>query len=314
MDAPTDLRQLVASATRAPSSHNTQPWVFRTTGTTIELYADQDRRLPVNDPHDRELRISCGAALETLAVAAAAAGWHPAVAVLPDGEGPLLARVSLQPAGPVAADLSPAVGLRATIRGPFGDDPVDRAVVDRARRAAGAAGVWVAPLDQDERRELARLVEEGDRLQFGDRAWREELAAWMRPRRRRDGLGVPLLGAPLTRFVVRNLDLGARVGRQDRHLTETAPVLLVLSTDRDDPEAWVEAGRALQRLLLTAAAVGVQAGYLNQPCQVEQLRPRLSELVAQPFPQVVLRMGHPARRRPPSPRRPLDEVLRPGPA
>ena len=45
--------------------------------TLVDLLADRTRALPVNDPEDRELTISCGCALFNLRVAAAAAGHLP---------------------------------------------------------------------------------------------------------------------------------------------------------------------------------------------------------------------------------------------
>jgi len=65
---------LIQKAVRAPSSHNTQPWIFHVAESAINLYADRTRALPVNDPDDRELTISCGCALMNLRVAAAAEG------------------------------------------------------------------------------------------------------------------------------------------------------------------------------------------------------------------------------------------------
>jgi hypothetical protein len=65
------LQALVQAATLAPSSHNTHPWLFWLEGTVIGLLADRTRALPVNDPEDRGLTISCGCALFNLRVAAA---------------------------------------------------------------------------------------------------------------------------------------------------------------------------------------------------------------------------------------------------
>ena len=61
-----ELRPLVAQAVLAPSSHNTQPWLWLLLEGSVTLFADRTRALPVNDPDDRELTMSCGAALLNL--------------------------------------------------------------------------------------------------------------------------------------------------------------------------------------------------------------------------------------------------------
>src|SRR5918911_1973883 len=73
---------LLRYAVLAPSGHNTQPWLFKIAGSnnTIEIYADRSRALPVVDPDDRELVISCGAALGTMRVALRRCGRVPGVA------------------------------------------------------------------------------------------------------------------------------------------------------------------------------------------------------------------------------------------
>lgn len=69
------IQKILKGAILAPSSHNTQPWLFEVGHSCIRLYADRTRALPVNDPDDRELVISCGCALMNLRVAAAREGW-----------------------------------------------------------------------------------------------------------------------------------------------------------------------------------------------------------------------------------------------
>jgi hypothetical protein len=51
----------------------------------IELHADLDRSLPATDPEQRELRISCGAALLNLRLALQSHSIRPLVTLLPDG-------------------------------------------------------------------------------------------------------------------------------------------------------------------------------------------------------------------------------------
>lgn len=302
---------LIADAVRAPSSHNTQPWLFRAVPGQVDLYADRTRALPVNDPYDRELVMSCGAALANLCAAAVHHHFTPTVTPFPSDDDPdLLASVQLAPA-PAYSDSRTAYGirLRGTWRADFTSRPVAQPLVDDLVRAAKAEGAWLTVVTPEQRPELVELVATGDRLQFESPGWRRELAAWMHPRRSGDGLRVPPVAGAVSRFVVSHVDVGDRTARQDAELTSRAPLLAVLGTPGDDEPAWLAAGRALGTVLLTAAVVGVQAGYSNQPCQAPQLRPRLARLVGRAHPQVVLRLGYPPEQPEPTPRRPVEDVL-----
>src|SRR3989338_5602514 len=64
------VEALLAFAVRAPSTHNSQPWLFRVTGNICELYADRSRKLPEGDKDSRCLYISLGGCLENLESAA----------------------------------------------------------------------------------------------------------------------------------------------------------------------------------------------------------------------------------------------------
>ncbi len=65
----------------------------------------------------------------------------------------------------------------------------------------------------------------------------------------------------------------------------------MLSTPRDTPLAWVRAGEALQRVLLTAALYEVSASYLNQPIEVPPLRRDLATFIPDGHPHVLFRVG-----------------------
>ena len=69
MSQPADLAEAVERALRAPSVHNTQPWLWRINPRVIELHADWTRHLAATDPDRRDVLLSCGAALHHLQVA-----------------------------------------------------------------------------------------------------------------------------------------------------------------------------------------------------------------------------------------------------
>ena len=86
-------KYLIATAARAPSVHNTQPWRFKVTESAIELYCDSRRQL-LADRDGREMLIRCGAALYGLRLAVRSLGYEPEVDLFPEpGQRRLLARV-----------------------------------------------------------------------------------------------------------------------------------------------------------------------------------------------------------------------------
>ena len=75
--------------------------------------------------------------------------------------------------------------------------------------------------------------------------------------------------------------------------------------------AWLCAGQALARLLLRARAGEVWASYLDQPLEVPELRPKVTEAIGRTgHAQIILRLGY-GPNVSPTPRRTVDEVLIP---
>jgi nitroreductase len=97
------LRDAVQLACRAPSLHNSQPWQWVADGAGLQLYLDQGRILPSADKSGREAHIGCGAILDHLCIAMAAAGWTANVDRFPDPNNlSHLASLDFSPMGLVA--------------------------------------------------------------------------------------------------------------------------------------------------------------------------------------------------------------------
>lgn len=316
------LAWLVRWAVLAPSSHNTQPWVFRIEDGTLDLYADRTRALPVVDPDNREMTISCGAALFHLWLALRHFGYAGDIELQPEiGNVDLLARVRLGEMRSPRAEgelLFAQVQRRHTHRGPFDPRPLPPRLIADLQIAAAEEGAWLHILAGDEVRDAAAdLISEGDRIQWSNPAFRRELAAWTHPNHSHSRDGIPGYALGMTDaaslagpMVVRTFDLGEGRAARDRELAVGSPVLAVLGTAEDDTLAWLEAGESLAHVLLRARRDGVWASFLNQPVEIPGLRIKLRQMIGRTgHPQMLLRLGTSDAPPRPTPRRGAADVV-----
>jgi nitroreductase len=317
---PEKWKFLLGYAVLAPSSHNSQPWLFHVRQNTLELYADRRRACPVVDPHDRELIMSCGCALFHLRCALRHFGYLGPVEIFPEPDPDLVARVSLGTQEETDVEesiLFYALPKRRTNRQPFSDDPVPSSLLVTLARAAEAEGARLRFLENQETRyAIADLVAEGDRIQWANKAFRLELSRWVHSNRSPSRDGVPGYAAGIDDLlsyagplVVRTFDMGEGQAARNHEVATGSPVLTVLATDGDQPRDWVAGGQALARVLLRARVEDVWVSFLNQPVEVPELRTRLKAVAGHTgFPQAILRLGFGENVKP-TPRREVEEVL-----
>ncbi len=320
------LAFLVRYAILAPSSHNTQPWMFRIVDGGVDIFADTQRMLYVIDAKGRQLIMSCGAALFNLRTAIRRFGYRDHVDILldpellevrPQGDRPiLLARVT--PGDKIAPDdmvrnLFDAIPHRHTNRKPFQLRPVSHQIATDLAAAAAEEGAWLVRLDPQAKRAAAALIAAADKVQYHDRDFRRELSDWLSPPRSQRADGIPsdvkgdsaLMYEPM---VVRTFDLGKRVAASEKDLAEGSPMLAVLGTADDSVRSWISTGQALQHLLLCARTHGLSASFLNQVVEVPEYREKLRVPDKDGVPQLILRFGYGPEAEP-TPRRALEEVL-----
>lgn len=298
------LMRAIEAAELAPSSHNSQPWRFKLLRDGVDLFAEKLRALPVVDPEDRELTISCGAALFNLRLALRQAGFATVVSLLPSvGGRDHLARVRCE--GRVEATgyeeaLFAAIRKRHTHRAAFAKKSVEAKVVGQLVEAVESEGVELHVLDAWQQSSVAACIAEGDRVQGASAELRRELAGWVHAKDEEVGvgmsaaqLGVHGLGARLMPGFLRDLNWGRVQGKRDFQLAMNAPVLAVLASKGDSARDWLETGCALQRMLLEATPMGLAASFLNQPIEVPALREQVRELLGMAgYPQMIVRLGY----------------------
>lgn len=312
---PDQVTRVVERATLAPSIHNSQPWLFRSSGSTLQVWADRRRHLRGIDPSGRQLTVSVGAAVEFAWLALRAEGFEVGCDLCPDLSATDL-MATLTVTRPLAVDtltrsLVHAMPRRATYRGAFDPRPLPAAVVVRLREAAHEVGCGSSVVTEAQKAELIGLLERAEMSELMRADYRRELERWRTHEvDATEGVpdsAVPHEGRRSSRLPLRRFDLD-QVQPTDPSSVDD-PVVLALTTSADEVSDWLTAGRGMARVLLHATLAGVQASPVTQSLDTPLERHRTGRALGLlGYPQMLLRLGYgpPA---PASPRRPVRETL-----
>jgi len=314
------LRAAVQLACRAPSLHNSQPWQWVAEGVGLHLYVDRNRILPSTDKSGREAHIGCGAMLDHLCVAMAAAGWTANVDRFPDSNNPdHLASLDFSPMGRVTDQhrhRANAIQHRRTDRLPF-DTPRNWASFEPLlRNAVDAKAVHLDVIAEERRSELAMASRLTESLRLYDSSYHTELNWWTGHFENSDGIPRSSLVSAAEHDQV---DVGRAfpVSPHDERpagFGQDQSTVLVLSTDEDTRDDALRCGEALSAVLLECTLAGMATCTLSHLTELQSSRHLIGTLTGRTtMPQLLIRVGEarvggevPAV----TPRRPLPDVLR----
>jgi tRNA A37 threonylcarbamoyladenosine dehydratase len=278
------VRNLVSQAILAPSGGNTQPWIWCARDSAVDLFLDRQRTAGLIDIDAGGSIVALGCAAENFILAAHAADREVRVEVFPDGERPdHAARFSLLTAHASAAephwrdDLSRQIGVRCTNRTigprrPFAD--ADREALGDAVRSIRGADVQWATSDTALAR-LGEVVGAVDRLRILHPQTHREMYREIRWTREEvestaDGIDVATLGLSPSDLAglricrrwsamefVKAWTSGDNLEKMSRkHVAASSAIGLITMPAADGP-AYFNAGRAVERMWLTATERGV---------------------------------------------------------
>ena len=337
---------LVRAAILAASPHNTQPWLFKITNSSIELYLDTQRNTGALDPYLREEHIGMGCALENLALAAAVHGYQAAATPVPGKLGPipseptpkLVVRVDLTPGKGEESELYDAIPRRHTNRSPYlPQKPIPHAFLDALSRLAdGEVDVRIFLFTREaERKKIVEISAAANTEIYADPEVDRGSDRWIRVnwsevQRLRDGLSIDVLGLPPTAIAIAKMmplsTLRWFASRTPKNtysdLMLSAPLIGIIAVhNRYDQEHCLRAGRLWQRAHLLATARGLAGRPCNEAVEMidhEKALGRegrragmLAELLGDASwqPPFLFYMGYPTLTARASPRRPVEKLV-----
>lgn len=273
-----ELAHLEPHFWRAPSAHNTQPWLLTYAPDRVELRYDPGRALPVGDPTQRDLLLSLGAFVEGVLIAASSTGtpleFEPEV----DSDGTLIGHFVAAEA-PYATTFTLAdLARRQTSRLSYRPERLHADELAEARSAMAPD----AELHEVATRSLVDLVRTADRHLYESPEVVAELRTWLRlsrrhPRYEQDGLSYDCLALgrleataadvllhPAIYPLVRRLRLHRSFSGSTTSLLDREGSALVLAGVANLPEQLLEHGRSLHRAWLALAQRGLYTHPLSQ--------------------------------------------------
>jgi hypothetical protein len=313
------LRAAVQLACRSPSLHNSQPWQWVAEGVGLHLHVDRSRILPSTDKSGREAYIGCGAVLDHLCVAMAAAGWTANVDRFPDPNNPgHLASLDFSPMSRVTDQhrhRANAIEHRRTDRLPFAAPTNWESFEPRLRDAVDAEAAHLDVIPNERRPELARASQLTESLRLYDSSYHTELSWWTGHFETSDGIPRSSLVSAAERDRV---DVGRAfpVSPHDERpagFGQDQSTVLVLSTDGDTREDAFRCGEALSAVLLECTLAGMATCTLSHLTELSSSRHLIGTLTGRAaMPQLLIRVGEarvPGELPPITPRRPVCDVL-----
>ncbi|HEX2995283.1 MAG TPA: hypothetical protein VHP14_10680, partial [Anaerolineales bacterium] len=336
-DAKPPIERIIAAGILASNPHNSQPWIFRITEMTIDLFADRTRQIGTIDPFLREMYIGLGCALENMLLAAQAEGLTPTLGLMPDlADKSHAARINLIPSSPTSSDLYFAIPNRHTDRGAYDiTRPLASETFEAIESLIAEADVhlfWYkdkavrAQFSQVANDATEALVADDEQSTDSHRWWRQD---WDQLQERADGITIDTQSlGPITTIAKILPDLpreqndASLVQNVREVMLPTAAAFGILAvSNRMDNVQRLNCGRAWERIHLWATTQGLAMQPLNQMCErldrelqlgsepvigdaVRQLLNDDAWQAIMPF-----RLGYPTQKTNLSPRRGLENVV-----
>lgn len=282
------IKLLLEAATRAPSTHNSQPWIFHIRGDTLQIYLDTSIELPRSDPSGRYAHVSIGFLMHHIVVLAQALGMRPHVTV---GRDALLEiHFSSSTSNASMKEMAQAIFTRRNRRGIFLHSSIPFELLTQATQYAdyypdGLPRVEIMFESREESiQRMADLTGNGIRHAYALPEFRAEMSRWITSigSAARTGLpyyslNVPALLSVLVPSIIRFCNVGARLAALNRRAIGSASAVFGIGTE-DSTHGWLASGYVASHAILTLESRGVSTSIFVAAIECTDTRTEAAQL------------------------------------
>ncbi|MDE2399461.1 MAG: nitroreductase family protein [Patescibacteria group bacterium] len=274
-----DIKQIIQDAIYAPSGENCQPWSFRISGATINLF-----NLPERDqsPYNRGQYgsyVAHGAVLENIKISAEQLGYRVDIKLFPEPSNKNhIALISLEKLSTSIEKpiLYGAIAKRVTNRKPYEDTLLSPLELDELVKSISDNSVKILITQKNsDKKTLAEIGSLNESIMmsneflhdffFSHVTWTKEMDEQKKIGFFVDTLELPLPAKKLFKIaknwkIVKFLNkfgFSKEVGKQNAKTYTSSSGFGILSIKDTSPESFINAGMALERIWLTATNLGL---------------------------------------------------------
>ncbi len=314
------IKFILRYAILAPSTHNSQPWLFEVRDSICKIIINPAFRLPQADPTGRDLYISLGCMLENLVIAARYFGIYESVNYINKDD--LVAEIIFSNFGAEINDeLLPyvkAIKNRTNARGLFAKEQLPIELINSINKLDLGQGIGVNLVtDSAIITKIANLTSLGLRWAHAKKEFRQEMSKWMHSSftNQRQGLpGYALKMPALLSFIIPTLlkyfDFSFILSKLNYLSLNSAPVVCIISSYNDRPLEWLAVGRLAERIMLAASKHNLNSSIYVASIEMGDYRKELASLIKTNLrPQFLLCLGEVKANQRHTPRLDLQDKL-----
>lgn len=318
------IRFILQYAVLAPSTHNSQPWLFKVNENSCEVYLDSSLKLRHADPKGRDVHISIGCAIENLIIAAKYRGLFGGVSfgLFGKNKNKKIAELCVKNTEKIKGYKSLIREIKQWVnaRGNFKKEIINTGIIEDVLRSADLSDIntdvaITIITDKKIIERLAKLTAKGLRLAHSSSVFRKEMSQWMNssfsPKRQGVpgyALKVPVILSLIIPTLVRYFDLSRVLAKKNYESIASAPLVTLLSLQEDNDKQWVQVGRVAQRLMLEWHVKGYNTSIFVAAIEMGGLYKEVQQYLKNKahIPQFLFVVGHIDSLHKPTPRHAID--------
>jgi len=310
------IRFILSLAILAPSTHNSQPWLFRLKENVCDVYADMKIKLPESDKTGRDLFISLGCLAEHINQVGRYYGLIPEIHFLNNLPPEPIFKVTFI-RGSRELDFKShieAILTRINVRGLFDRKDVAPELLEHLSAKFSDSVVGVNILAGYEKTKIfgkitARAIAEAHL----NKNFRIELSQWMRHSLTKKltglvgyNLRIPFILSFIFPPLIKRMNLGKVFAQLNYRAIASASAVGILTTTEDSHLAWWEVGRKFQALNLYLNSQGIRTSIYVGSIEIGNNRQSVQQLInTTKLPQFSFVFGYMKGNFKHSPRQPL---------